>query len=94
MAEEAKKIKSKQPSALKRQLQSDKRRARNRSYKASVLTSVRSLEDSLSQKESAETIKTKLNKIYSMMDKGVKRGVYNPRKAARTKARLTARSVK
>lgn len=94
MAEAAKKTKAKQPSALKRKLQSEKRRARNRSYKASVLTSIRSLESSLSQKEDAETIKNKLNKIYSMMDKGIKRGVYNPQKAARTKARLSVKAAK
>jgi len=93
MAEEAKK-KPRQPSALKRKLQSDKRRARNRSYKASVLTSIRAFEGSLKEKEAPEATKSKLNKIYSLMDKGVKRGVYKPQKAARTKARLTARLSK
>lgn len=94
MAEAAKKAKVKQPSALKRKLQSDKRRARNRSYRASVLTSIRSLESSLKEKDEPETLKTKLNTIYSLMDKGVKRGVYKPQKAARTKSRLSARCEK
>jgi small subunit ribosomal protein S20 len=85
---------TRQPSALKRDLQSEKRRLRNRSYRASVLTSVRALESSISQKEAPEAIKAKLNAIYSMMDKGVKRGVFKPRKAARTKSRLTARCAK
>lgn len=83
--------KVKKPSALKRDLQSEKKRLRNRSYRASVLTTIRSFESSLSQKESPEIIKTKLNSIYSIMDKGVKRGVYKLQKAARTKARLAAR---
>ena len=86
--------KSRQPSALKRDLQSKKRRSRNRSYRASVLTSIRAFEGSLNQKEPAETIKTKLNAIYSLMDKGVKRGVYKSQKAARTKSRLAARCSK
>lgn len=85
---------TRQPSALKRDLQSEKRRLRNRSYRASVLTSIRSLESSLNQKEAPEALKTKLNEIYSLMDKGVKRGVFKPQKAARTKSRLTARVSK
>lgn len=83
--------KTKQPSAKKRDLQSEKRRLQNRSYRSSVLTSIRSLESSLAQKEGAEVVKSKLNSLYSMMDKGVKRGVFKPQKAARTKARLAAR---
>jgi small subunit ribosomal protein S20 len=86
--------KAKKPSALKRNLQSEKKRTRNKSYRASVLTSVRALETSINQKESPDAIKTKLNEIYSLMDKGVKRGIYKPQKAARTKSRLTARCAK
>lgn len=94
MAETATKTKQKQPSALKRKHQSEKRRARNRSYKASVHTSIRALEGALSEKEDNEAVKSKLNKVYSLMDKGVKKGVFKPQKAARTKARLYAKTVK
>lgn len=86
--------KTKKPSALKRDLQSEKRRLRNRSYRASVLTNIRSLETSVNQKEAPEAVKTKLNALYSLMDKGVKRGVYHAKKAARTKSRLAARCSK
>lgn len=86
--------KTKKPSALKRDLQNEKRRQRNRSYRASVLTSIRTLDSALAQKEAPESIKTKLNAIYSLMDKGVKRGVYKRQKAARTKSRLAARCSK
>lgn len=86
--------KVKKPSALKRDLQNEKQRLRNRSFRATVLTSIRSLEGSLAQKEAPEAIKLKLNEIYSLMDKGVKRGVFKVQKAARTKSRLTARSAK
>jgi small subunit ribosomal protein S20 len=95
MAEEKKaEAKAKRPSALKRDLQSEKKRLRNKSYRASVLTSIRSLESSLNKKETPEAVKSKLNDIYSMMDKGVKSGVFKPNKAARTKSRLAARCAK
>ncbi len=84
----------KRPSALKRDMQNEKQRLRNRSFRAEVLTSIRGLQNSISQKEPAEVLKTKLNEIYSLVDKGVKRGVYKPNKAARTKSRLAARTVK
>lgn len=90
-AEKKKEGKTKRPSALKRDLQNQKRRLRNRSFQASVLTAVRSLESSLNQKESPDAVKQKLNKIYSLMDKGVKKGIYKPQKAARTKSRLSTR---
>lgn len=85
---------AKRPSALKRDLQSEKRRLANRSFRASVLTAVRLLETALSKKESEEDIKTKLQQIYSLMDKGVKKGVFKSNKAARTKSRLSSRLAK
>ena len=80
------------PSALKRDIQSEKRRLRNGSYRSSVLTAIRSFESALSKKETAETLKAKLDAVYSLMDKGVKKGVYKLNKASRTKSRLTART--
>lgn len=91
--DKAKDKKIKKPSALKRDIQGEKNRLRNRSYRSSVLTAVRSFETSLSQKEPKEAVQTKLNEIYSLMDRGVKKGIYKPNKASRTKARLTARVV-
>ena len=85
--------KQKRPSALKRDMQNEKRRLANRSYRAKVLTAIRSFENSLEQKEAAEAVKTKLNTIFSLMDKGVKKGIYKTSKAARTKSRLNARAV-
>lgn len=92
MAEEkAKAQKTKRPSAQKRDLQSQKNRLRNRSYKAKTLTAIRSLEESLTQKKTPEQSAEVLKKIYSLMDKGVQKGIYKPNKAARTKSRLSAR---
>ena len=84
----------KRPSALKRDLQNEKRRLRNRSFRSSVSTAIRSLDESLSQKVGPEAIKAKLQEIYSIVDKGVKGGVFKPRKGARTKSRLSARCSK
>lgn len=80
-----------QPSALKRDIQSEKRRQRNRAYRSGVLTAIRSFEVSIEQKEAPESVSEKLNNVYSLMDRGVKKGIYKSNKAARTKSRLTAR---
>jgi small subunit ribosomal protein S20 len=83
--------KQKRPSALKRNLQSEKRRASNRSYRAKVLTAVRGFQEALEKKEDAAKLKTKFDAISSLMDKGVKRGIYTQNKASRTKSRLATR---
>ena len=93
-AEKKEEGKTSRPSALKRDLQNEKKRLRNRSYRSSVQTAIRNLNTSVSQKEATDAINTKLNAIYSLMDKGVKKGVFKPNKAARTKARLASRIVK
>jgi len=93
-AEKKEGAKTRQASALKRDLQAEKKRLINRSHRATVQTAVRSLRDSVSKKEPAETTKQKLDAIYSLMDKGVKRGVYKANKAARTKSRLASSLAK
>ncbi len=90
--EETKKTtKEKRPTPLKRDLQNERRRLRNKSFKSSVRTAVRHFEESLPKGDQAE-IKKHLDEVYSMMDKGVKRGVFKLNKASRTKARLAARA--
>lgn len=84
--------KVKRPSALKRDLQAEKGRLRNKAFKSTVRTAVRSFEESLEKNDSAQ-IKDKLNEVYSIMDKGVKRGVFTTNKASRTKGRLAARAA-
>lgn len=83
--------KVKRPSALKRDLQNEKRRVVNKSHRAQVLTAIRSLSASVSKKDATDVTQKKLSAIYSLMDKGVKRGIFKANKAARTKSRLTAR---
>jgi len=87
---EPKKIK--RPTALKRDIQNEKRRLRNRSYKSQVRTVIRSFEEALPKGDEA-LITAKLNEVYSCMDKGVQKGVFKLNKAGRTKARMTARAV-
>lgn len=84
--------KVKRPTALKRDLQSEKRRLRNRSYRAKVNTAIRHFEESLSKGDKNATNET-LSSVYSLMDKGVKKGIFKQNKSNRTKARLTARLV-
>lgn len=84
---ETKKVK--RPTAEKRNLQSEKRRLRNRSYKARVRTAIRRFEESVEKKEK-DSVTTSLSAVYSLLDKGVKTGVFKLNKASRTKARLTA----
>lgn len=84
-----KKAKVKQPSALKRDIQHAKRRVRNRTFKATMRTTIRKFEESLQQGD-ADLSKKSLNEVYSIVDKGVKYGAIKLNKASRTKARLTA----
>jgi len=81
----------KRPSALKRDLQNEKRRLRNRAYRAKVLTAIRGLEAGISEKQAPEMLKQKLSSLFSLMDKGVKHGVFKVQKASRTKSRMAAR---
>ncbi len=89
--EPAKTKKVKVPTALKRDLQNEKKRIRNRSFKANVRTVIRGFEESLKLSD-AEATKEHLNKVYSILDKGAKRGVFSTNKANRSKARLTAQA--
>ena len=89
--ENGKKLKPKKLSALKRDEQSIKRNIRNRSFKSKVTSALRAFEETITKKDSSE-IKLKLNDIYSLMDKGVKKGIYKTNKASRVKSRLDARA--
>lgn len=95
MAKEEKKgkpAKVKRPQALKRDDQNEKSRLRNKAFKTNIRTTIRNFEEALTAGDAAN-IKEHLNNVYSIMDKGVKRGVVKLNKASRVKARLTARTV-
>ncbi len=87
MAEEKKEAaKVKRPTALKRDLQNAKKCIHNKAFKSRVRTAVRSLEEAVNKKEDT---KESLSLVYSLMDKGVKTGIYTINKANRVKSRLT-----
>lgn len=89
MAEEGKKGPSKKkcPTAIKRIKQSKEKNQRNSSFKSRVRTAIRSFETALSAKDKGQ-MQTALKSVYSLMDKGVKQGIYKENKAARTKSRI------
>ena len=87
MAEDKKDEKAKKerkPTALKRDGQSEKRRLHQKQFRSSVKTAVRLLEVSIKNKENPQE---KLNAVFSLMDKGVKTGIFKPNKADRTKSK-------
>lgn len=92
MAEQEKKkgAKTKLSSAKKRHIQSEARRLRNRTFRSAVLTATRAYREAVEKKEAPEAIRAKLSKIHSLMDKGVKKGVFKPNRASRTKSRLAS----
>lgn len=91
MAPQAEK-KTKRPTAIKRDLQSKKRRFINKTYKSRVRTAIRALEDSLA-KGDVQEVTLKLNAAYSILDKCAKTGVFKINKVSRTKSRLAARTM-
>jgi small subunit ribosomal protein S20 len=92
MAEEKKdkekEAKTRRPQALKRDLQGLKRNLQNNAFKSKVNTAIRGFKTSLT-KGDKEVQKKKLGEIYSLVDKGVKSGVFKLNKASRIKSRFT-----
>jgi small subunit ribosomal protein S20 len=84
--------KTKQPTALKRDLQNEKKRLNNRTYKSRARTAIRALEEAKVKGEAEETTK-KLNEVYSILDKCAKKGIFKLNKVSRTKSRLTTHAL-
>ena len=82
-------VKTKRPSALKRDIQAEKRNVRNRAFKAKVTTAIRGLREAAASKKDEATVKKQLASVYSLMDKGVKTGILKMNQANRTKSRVT-----
>jgi len=84
MADDSKKkTKSKIPSAVKRERLHEERRIRNKSFRSKVSTAIKTLISTSSPEN--------LSSVYSLMDKGVKKGVFTKNKASRFKSRITKR---
>lgn len=93
MAKEETKKKTRRPTALKRDIQNEKKRLVNKSFKSEVRSVIRTFEESVAKGDTTATEEA-LKTVYSMMDKGAKRGIFKKNKAGRTKARLAARAAK
>jgi small subunit ribosomal protein S20 len=89
---EAKK-KERIPQANKRDHQNAKKKFANRTFKSEVRTAIRSFEEAVTTKDNSK-INSALSIVYSLMDKGVKRGIFKINKAGRTKSRLAAKAAK
>lgn len=90
-ADKKAKKKEKRPTAVKRNIQSEKRRLQNKTFKASVKTAIRRFDEHLEKGDAAQAAES-LNAVYSLMDKGVKTNKFKLNKASRTKARLAVRA--
>jgi small subunit ribosomal protein S20 len=83
-------------SAEKRILTNQRDRLRNRFYKSSVGTLIKSFFKELQfyknsdNPESKEKLKKVLSSVYSLIDKGTKKNVFHKNAAARKKAKLAA----
>jgi small subunit ribosomal protein S20 len=84
--------KTRRPQAQKREIQNEKRRLRNRAFKSQVRTAVRQFEEACEKKDNA-LVKQSLDQVYSIMDKGVKKGIFKDNKANRTKGRMAIRAL-
>lgn len=85
----SKKLPTKRPTAEKRQAQNEKRQRKNRAFKARVGTASRRVRESLENENATPSSNTQgaLNRFYSLVDKGVQKGVFPKNKAARMKAK-------
>jgi small subunit ribosomal protein S20 len=83
-------------SAEKRILTNQRDRLRNRFYKSSVRTLIKSFFKELQvyknskTPEGKEKLKKVLSSVYSLIDKGTKKNVFHKNAAARKKAKLAA----
>ncbi len=94
MAEEKDKGKAKKvkkPTALKRDIQNSKKNLRNKAFKTKVKTALNILKKGIVDKDSKENLQPKLNAVYSLFDKGVKKGIFKKNRAARFKQTYSAR---
>jgi ribosomal protein S20 len=85
--EKEKEGKGRRPQAKKRDIQGTKRNLQNNAFKSKVNTAVRSFKTSLTQSDK-DAQKKKLSELYSLVDKGVKTGVFKLNKASRLKSRF------
>lgn len=84
----AKRIKS----GLKRKRQNEVRKLRNRAVRTRVRNAVKALRQALTGGE-VKTVKELLPRTVSVIDVGVRKGVFHKNTAARLKSRLTSQAA-
>lgn len=85
--------KARRPTALKRLIQSEKKRMINKSFTSKMRTAIRGFETACKAGDTA-ALEPELNKVYSLLDKGVKKGIVKKNQASRKKSRLALRIPK
>lgn len=90
--EDAAPKKTKRPTALKRDATAKKRNLKNRTHKSRVKTAIRTYTEMLTKGDKESSAKT-LQEIYSLVDKGVKTGVFKKNKSSRIKSRMASRAL-
>ena len=90
VAEKEEKKKVKRPTALKRDITSRKKCLRNKAFKSRVRTAIKAYQASLTQDDKALSEKS-LSEVYSLVDKGVKTGVYKKNASSRMKSRMAVK---
>ena len=83
----------KKASSEKRVITSEKKRLINRSFKSQAKTVFRKFQNSLKIGD-LTAILNALNEVYSMADKGVKRGIFKLNYASRVKSRANLKTIK
>jgi small subunit ribosomal protein S20 len=78
---------TKQPSAKKRQLQSEKRRIANKSVRSRFKTKVKVFQETVTTQPKAKR-EENVQELYSMADKAAKKHIFSKNKASRIKSRL------
>ncbi len=73
---------------MKRNLQNEKRRIANASFKSSLKTAIRHVEESVAQNDKEAAVKH-LSIAYKKLDKAVAKGIHHKNYVARKKAKLS-----
>ena len=91
MSEEAKKMKPKRPTAMKRRLQDEKKRLVNKQIKSRIGSATRSFDESVKAND-GESVKKNLSSVFSLLDRAYKKGIFKINKVSRLKSKFAARA--
>lgn len=89
--QEKKNENTRRPKAKKRDLQNERRRLQNRSFKSTVRSAIRKYEEALTSGSDKKSQQEALDQVYSYVDRAVKHNIFKPNKANRTKSRLASK---